>query len=76
MRRLSRLAPPGVAQEGQKVEFAFVANDGQTGKFKIWAEYIFSGQIALGAWSERAGRIKQIEVSCPPPDLTPPASTD
>lgn len=76
LRRLTRLAPAGEAQRGQKVEFAFLANDGQTGKFKLWAEYIFSGQIELGAWNERAAKIKQIEVTCPPPDLSPPASTE
>lgn len=76
LRRLTRLAPAQEAKEGTKVEFAFEASDGQTGKFKIWWNYIFSGQTALGAWSEQAARIKQVRLTCPPPLLSPPASTD
>lgn len=74
LRRLTRLAPAQEAKKGTKVEFAFEASDGQTGKFKIWWNYIFSGQTQIGAWSERVAKIKQVEVNCPPPDLSPPAS--
>lgn len=75
LRRLTRLASSGDDKRGQKVGFAFEANDGQTGKVQTWASYIFSGQIAFGSWSERAGNIKQVQIACPPPELSPPAST-
>ena len=71
LKRITRLHPPGEAQRGQKVRFAFETADGQKGEFKIWAEYIFSGRMALGRLSERAAKIKCIELSCPASDLTP-----
>lgn len=66
-RRLTRLAPVKEAKPGSKVEFLFQDQEGKTGRFKIWADYIFSGQIAEGSWSEQAARIKEVVIKCPPP---------
>jgi len=63
--RLTRPAPPKEAKVGEKVEFAFKDVDGQTGRFQIWADYLFSGRIEEGAWSEQAANIKQIVMNCP-----------
>jgi len=74
LRRLTRPVPPKGAKVGEKVEFVFEDVDGRTGRFKIWADYIFSGQIGKGAWSGQAGNIKQIVMNCPAvvSSLTPP----
>jgi len=65
LRRLTRPVPPKGAKVGEKVEFAFEDVDGRTGRFKIWADYIFSGQIEEGTWNEQAAKIKQIVMNCP-----------
>ncbi|MCF8041556.1 MAG: hypothetical protein K9K65_17315 [Desulfarculaceae bacterium] len=75
LRRLTRLTSFNDGKHDQKVEFAFQDDQGRTGRFKIWWDYIFSGQTPLGTWSEQAAKIKHVEISCPPPLLSPPAST-
>lgn len=76
LRRLTRLTSSNDGKHGQKVAFSFEDGQGHTGKFKIWWDYIFSGQTEMGAWSEQAFKIKQVLITCPPPLQSPPASAE
>lgn len=76
LRRLSRISPAKEAKPGTKVTFSFKDKQGKTGTFKIWANYIFSGQIQEGSWSESVAKIKQMVITCPPPMGTPSSIQD
>ena len=71
LRAMTRLSPPGKAKQGTKVWFSFKDKQGKTGKFKIWENYIFSGEIQEGNWSEQAASIKTMHITCPPPIKLP-----